>query len=411
MSEKTAGSSKEKVWKRSATEGIYLHVPSAIYYARYSQNGVRKFKSLETGVLTHARVKRSELMVAVEISRLRGAPSEPVSTLKTLGDVTARLVEQLGSTTQKAATKNNYLQQLAALKNCWPGGKFESTLPSSVTYETLLRLRENLKSVRWKGHLHRRAGVGYSNAYTNQVLARLNNVLVLARSLHLCGHDPFAERVGLQGEIFLPLNQKAPRLPSTAEMDRIFHEITNVVAGKSEIKPLLEWRVSRAMGASEHARFLAYSGCRLSEANNATFEDDHGTSFHVRGTKSKPSDREIPCVKAFRSLLDEIKARRKAEGGPTTGPILTVKSSRDAIKNACHRLGLKKLGHHHLRHYFATVCIESGVDIPTVSRWLGHSDGGPLAMRVYGHLRKEHSLAQASKVSFSPQRSEGSTAG
>jgi integrase len=35
--------------------------------------------------------------------------------------------------------------------------------------------------------------------------------------------------------------------------------------------------------------------------------------------------------------------------------------------------------------------IESGVDIPTVSRWLGHKDGGALAMRVYGHLRQEHS--------------------
>ena len=28
-----------------------------------------------------------------------------------------------------------------------------------------------------------------------------------------------------------------------------------------------------------------------------------------------------------------------------------------------------------------------GVDIPTVSRWLGHKDGGALAMKVYGHLR------------------------
>ena len=40
---------------------------------------------------------------------------------------------------------------------------------------------------------------------------------------------------------------------------------------------------------------------------------------------------------------------------------------------------------HDLRHFFATTCIESGVDIPTVSRWLGHKDGGALAMRLYGH--------------------------
>jgi hypothetical protein len=32
-------------------------------------------------------------------------------------------------------------------------------------------------------------------------------------------------------------------------------------------------------------------------------------------------------------------------------------------------VGLSKLTHHDLRHLFATRCIESGVDIPTVARW------------------------------------------
>ena len=53
-----------------------------------------------------------------------------------------------------------------------------------------------------------------------------------------------------------------------------------------------------------------------------------------------------------------------------------------------------------LRHLFATRCIESGVDIPTVSRWLGHKDGGALAMKVYGHLRDQHSVDMAQKVTF-----------
>ena len=49
---------------------------------------------------------------------------------------------------------------------------------------------------------------------------------------------------------------------------------------------------------------------------------------------------------------------------------------------------------------FATTCIEAGVDIPTVSRWLGHKDGGALAMKVYGHLRDEHSAAMAEKMNY-----------
>ena len=63
--------------------------------------------------------------------------------------------------------------------------------------------------------------------------------------------------------------------------------------------------------------------------------------------------------------------------------------------------------HHDLRHLFATRCIESGVDIPTVSRWLGHKDGGALAMKVYGHLRDQHSVEMAQKVTFSkPQEAQ-----
>jgi integrase len=61
---------------------------------------------------------------------------------------------------------------------------------------------------------------------------------------------------------------------------------------------------------------------------------------------------------------------------------------------------MARITHHDLRHLFATVCIESGVDIPTVSRWLGHKDGGPLVMKTYGRLRNEHSLNGAKKVSF-----------
>ena len=50
---------------------------------------------------------------------------------------------------------------------------------------------------------------------------------------------------------------------------------------------------------------------------------------------------------------------------------------------------------HDLRHLFATRCIEAGVDVPTVAKWLGHSDGGVLAMKIYGHLRDDHSLSSA----------------
>ena len=79
-----------------------------------------------------------------------------------------------------------------------------------------------------------------------------------------------------------------------------------------------------------------------------------------------------------------------------------MNEAQKAIDSATRKLGIPRITHHDLRHLFATICIESGVDIPTVSRWLGHKDGGALAMKTYGHLRREHSVAQALKVSFAP---------
>src|SRR5947207_15474821 len=80
--------------------------------------------------------------------------------------------------------------------------------------------------------------------------------------------------------------------------------------------------------------------------------------------------------------------------------VLRVSECQKELDRACKKVRADRITHHDIRHLFATRCIESGVDIPTVSRWLGHKDGGALCMKTYGHLRQDHSLAQAQRVSF-----------
>lgn len=118
----------------------------------------------------------------------------------------------------------------------------------------------------------------------------------------------------------------------------------------------------------------------------------------IAGTKTASSDRMIPIFPPLAALVAEMQGRRGKEA--PYSHILRVKECLGALKSACRRVGVKALTHHDLRHLFATSCIESGVDVPTVSRWLGHSDGGALAMKTYGHLRQEHSDTQAAKVHF-----------
>ena len=151
-------------------------------------------------------------------------------------------------------------------------------------------------------------------------------------------------------------------------------------------------------------RFLAYSGVRIGEAKFVTWADVNfdRRQLHVKGdpeTATKNGEtRFVPMIPELEQMLIELRAQRPNE--PATATVMRVFECQNSMTHAASKIGMKRITHHDLRHLFATICIESGVDIPTVSRWLGHKDGGALCMKTYGHLRQDHSFAQAQRVSF-----------
>ncbi len=56
---------------------------------------------------------------------------------------------------------------------------------------------------------------------------------------------------------------------------------------------------------------------------------------------------------------------------------------RRSLKTTSLTVAKLRLTRYDLRYLFATRCIESGADIPTVSRWLGHKDTGALAINTF----------------------------
>jgi len=108
--------------------------------------------------------------------------------------------------------------------------------------------------------------------------------------------------------------------------------------------------------------------------------------------------RRVPLIPDARALFERMRSDRPTE--PVDAKVFRVRECQKTLDRACNKVGADRITHHDLRHLFATRCIESGVDIPTVSRWLGHKDGGALAMKTYGHLRREYSIAQAQRVTF-----------
>ena len=162
---------------------------------------------------------------------------------------------------------------------------------------------------------------------------------------------------------------------------------------------------SPGLASAGLVEFLAYGGFRKNEAAHVIWADcdfDKG-EIVVRGnpeTGTKNSEiRRVPMIPDMRSLLERLRQKRR-DAKPERA-VMRVRECQGAINRACRNLKIPRFTHHDLRHLFATRCIESGVDIPTVSRWLGHKDGGALAMKVYGHLRDSHSVNMAQKVTFS----------
>jgi integrase len=155
----------------------------------------------------------------------------------------------------------------------------------------------------------------------------------------------------------------------------------------------------KSKDGADLVEFLAYSGARVGEARAARWSDANFETnmIWIHGTKSQGSDRLIPMTTALQNFLQRL----KNESSPQPNDqILKIDSAKKTLATACKKLSFPKFSHHDFRHFFATTCIESGVDIPTVSRWLGHADGGALAMRVYGHLQVEHSLPMIKRVNF-----------
>ena len=146
-------------------------------------------------------------------------------------------------------------------------------------------------------------------------------------------------------------------------------------------------------------RFLAFSGVRIDKARHVVWNDvdfEKGL-LHVRITKNG-KDRWVPLNSSLRQLLEKMRATWSKE--PPDKPVMQVFECQKSIDRSAKLARVKRITHHDLRHLFATRCIEAGVDIPTVSRWLGHQDGGALCMKTYGHLRDEHSQREALKVTF-----------
>ena len=103
-------------------------------------------------------------------------------------------------------------------------------------------------------------------------------------------------------------------------------------------------------------------------------------------------------------MADILKSKQQREYGlteyvfssPNGSPI-----SPDSVLNMLHRVlkraGKEEIRYHDLRHTFATLAIQNGVDIKTVSQMLGHYSAG-FTLDTYAHVTTAMQKDAAAKV-------------
>jgi integrase len=195
-----------------------------------------------------------------------------------------------------------------------------------------------------------------------------------------------------------PMHTRRPSVPTREQFRQLLAAIR-----ASDGRPSKQ---AQARLCADLVELLAYTGCRLDEARNLRWRDvdferdvftvtggEHGTKNHEQRT--------VPLNTALRQLLERL----QSETNPQPADLIAqAKSAKMCLDSATKRLGLPHFCHHAFRHFWATTAIESGGDVPTVAKMLGHKDGGALLMKTYGHLRQEHAFAVARKINFGTEK-------
>ncbi len=346
---------------------LLQYIISGNYFGKVKIKGKTIRRSLETTVWTTAQLRLNDFLKENRENRNKVDPpkfSEAVELFK----------QELEHDTSIKPQSKKY--------RLWCLGKLQKTWPELWA----LRLHEITTPAckQWAAQLIKEIACHYYN----NVLGTLKQVIQVGIKAHKANSGVILENPAAEIKK-TRITQKDLRLPEQAQFQALVANIRKRSGG---------WGPRNG----DLVEFLAYSGLRIrSEAAWVTGEDIDWTrkEIIVRGdpvTATKNSEtRRVPITPAMENLLVRMKEKLGEFG---KDPILKVSKCNKALARACQEIGIAKLTPHDLRHYYATRCIHSGVDIPTVSKWLGHKDGGTLLLKTYSHFTDAHSREKAGQV-------------
>jgi integrase len=385
-------------WETTDTACLLRHRHSRKYYGRFTVSGKQKWVNLDTTVLTVAKLRLPDEIKKVH--RLRTIEPNVRSGCATMEDLMeVYLTRSRSNSDLKPSSIVSRETALKKLKKTWPG--IELREPRDITPTAVQDWAARFKSegTNFRPKRAKKVLKGNSATSVNRAIDALRRIMDIALERGQIHTNPVTVK-SAEGRLKKKVLAKKLVLPSRDEAQRL-------IAAMKESAAHGGWGVEAAF----MCEFMQMSGARIGEVRLTLWKHVHWSKkeLYLPGYKSEASARHIPLFAELERSLKELVAWRKAVAAKrpdrkdflgASEPIFRIRECQKSIDAACAVTGITRITHHDWRHLFATICIEAGVDIPTVSRWLGHSDGGVLAMKTYGHLRCEHSQLAAQKVKF-----------
>jgi integrase len=165
-------------------------------------------------------------------------------------------------------------------------------------------------------------------------------------------------------------------------------------------------------------KLMAYSGARRNAALHARWEHVDWQHHQIHLFTKRNKEVVVDFNPKLETHLKDMVSRRLPTGPkgelspflfPTSRPgdkrlkgdghMHNFQKTLVAVRTA---VGLPNFKPHDLRHYFISICVMAGFDYLTIAQWAGHSDGGVLIGKVYGHLRPGHTQELAKRLTFEP---------
>lgn len=158
-----------------------------------------------------------------------------------------------------------------------------------------------------------------------------------------------------------------------------------------------------------YALLLLYTGCRRGEALALTYSDvnrrkgtinidksvifENGKPVIRQSTKSAAGVRTVPLPPPLRKALP---VRRNGLIFNVNGQPLTLSEFNVAWRNYRRDNGIT-ITPHQLRHAYATICYDAGLDPKEAMRYLGHSKED-VTRDIYTHITNEREKSASSKL-------------